>query len=127
MLIWYANMPEETTISHPCTGYLQRGILDDVPDQFHRPAADIDEKGIKKKLYNHYIHVIAYHIRSLADFFQMVHPGPSPDHVPMLLYDFCVGLGFVGLIMFVTGKALSKYPLIAKNHPFIKESVIHHT
>ena len=61
------------------------------------------------------------------DFFQMVHPGPSPDHVPMILYDFSIGLGFAGLIMLLTGRALRKHPLIAKNHPFIKESVIHHT
>jgi len=36
-------------------------------------------------------------------------------------------LGFVGLIMFVTGRTLAKWPLLAKNHPFIKESIIHHT
>jgi hypothetical protein len=45
----------------------------------------------------------------------------------MILYDFGVALGFVGLIMFVTGKALAKAPLLAKNHPLTKESVIHHT
>jgi hypothetical protein len=48
-------------------------------------------------------------------------------HVPMILYDFGVALGFIGLIMFVTARALAKAPLLAKNHPFIKESVIHHT
>jgi len=61
------------------------------------------------------------------DFFQMVFPGPSPGHVPLIIYDFAIALGFIGLILFVTGKSLSKYPLIAKNHPFLKESVIHHT
>jgi hypothetical protein len=29
--------------------------------------------------------------------------------------------------MFVTARALSKSPLLPKNHPFIKESIIHHT
>jgi len=61
------------------------------------------------------------------DFFQMVFPGPSPGHVPLIIYDFAIALGFIGLILYVTGKSLSKYPLIAKNHPFLKESVIHHT
>jgi hypothetical protein len=56
------------------------------------------------------------------DFFQMVFPSSSPDHVPLMLYDFGVGLGFVGLIMFVTGRALSRAPLLARNHPFIKRS-----
>jgi hypothetical protein len=44
-----------------------------------------------------------------------------------MLYDLGIGLGFVGIIMFVTARTLSKYPLVAKNHPFFKESVIHHT
>ncbi len=67
------------------------------------------------------------------DYFQMVFPSPmtNPEtgvtHVPMILYDLGVALGFVGLIMFVTARALAKAPLLAKNHPFVKESLIHHT
>ena len=61
------------------------------------------------------------------DFFQMVFPSPSPEHVPMILYDLGIALGFFGLIMFVTGRTMAKWPMLAKNHPFIKESVIHHT
>ena len=61
------------------------------------------------------------------DFFQMVFPSPSPGEVPMIIYDLAIALGFVGLIMFVTGRTLAKYPVVAKNHPFIKESMIHHT
>src|SRR5207237_6286059 len=66
------------------------------------------------------------------DFFQMVFPSPLTDadghtHVPQILYDFGVALGFIGLILFVTGRALGKAPLIARNHPLIKESLIHHT
>jgi len=29
--------------------------------------------------------------------------------------------------MFLTGRALARAPLIARNHPFLKESIIHHT
>jgi hypothetical protein len=45
----------------------------------------------------------------------------------MILYDFGIALGFVGLIMFVTARTMARHPLMAKNHPFFKESVIHHT
>jgi hypothetical protein len=41
--------------------------------------------------------------------------------------DLGIGAGFVGLIMFVTAKSLAKHPLLARNHPFLKESIIHHT
>jgi hypothetical protein len=61
------------------------------------------------------------------DFYQMVMPAASPGHVPFMLVDLGIGLGFVGLIMFQTAKALSKAPLYARNHPFLKESIIHHT
>jgi hypothetical protein len=61
------------------------------------------------------------------DYYQMVFPGLSKDHVPFMLVDMGIGLGFVGVIMFVTGRALAKAPLLARNHPFIKESIIHHT
>jgi hypothetical protein len=61
------------------------------------------------------------------DFFQMVFPYHYPKQVPLNLFDFGVALGFVGLIMWQTGQVLSKFPLLAKNHPFLKESIIHHT
>jgi hypothetical protein len=61
------------------------------------------------------------------DFYQMVFGSTVRDHVPMNLFDFGIAAGFVGLIMWQTGNVLSKYPLLAKNHPFFKESIIHHT
>ena len=45
----------------------------------------------------------------------------------MNLFDFGIALGFVGVIMLVVGRVLSKFPTVAKNHPFLKESIIHHT
>ena len=61
------------------------------------------------------------------DFYQMVMPSVSPDHVPFMLIDLGIAVGFIGLIMFVTSRAMAKAPLIARNHPFLKESIIHHT
>jgi hypothetical protein len=57
----------------------------------------------------------------------MVFPAVSPNKVPNIIYDLGVALGFVGLIMYMTGRALAKAPLLARNHPFVKESLIHHT
>jgi hypothetical protein len=61
------------------------------------------------------------------NFYQMVFASVSPEHVEMNLFDFGIALGFVGVIMLVTGRALSKYPMVSKYHPFTKESIIHHT
>jgi hypothetical protein len=45
----------------------------------------------------------------------------------MSWYEFGIPLGFVGVIMWGVGRYLSKVPLTPKNHPFLKESIIHHT
>lgn len=128
MLIWYANMPEETTYFSPRAQGIYKGIFWMMfIINFIAPLLILMRRGSKRNYTTMTFMALLIIFGHWLDFFQMVHPGPSPDHVPMLLYDFCVGLGFAGLIMFVTGRALSKHPLIAKNHPFIKESVIHHT
>jgi hypothetical protein len=45
----------------------------------------------------------------------------------MGLFDFGIAAGFVGLIIYQTGRVMAKFPLLAKNHPFFKESIIHYT
>ena len=61
------------------------------------------------------------------DFYQMIFASVLSEHVELGWLDFGVAAGFVGVILFVTGNALAKNPLISKNHPFVKESIIHHT
>ncbi len=128
MLIWYANIPEETTYFKPRAQGIYSGIFWMMfIINFLAPLLILMRRGSKRNYSTITFMALLIIFGHWLDFFQMVFPGPSPDHVPMILYDFGVALGFVGLIMFVTGRALSKAPLLAKNHPFIKESVIHHT
>jgi len=61
------------------------------------------------------------------DFYQMVFPGVFKEGEGLNLFDIGIAVGFVGLIIFVTTNALSKRSLIVRNHPFFKESIIHHT
>ncbi len=128
MLIWYANIPEETTYFAPRAQGIYKGIFWMMfIINFLAPLLILMSRNSKRNYTTITFMSLLIIFGHWLDFFQMVHPGPSPDHVPMILYDFCIALGFVGLIMYVTGRTLSKYPLIAKNHPFVKESVIHHT
>ena len=60
------------------------------------------------------------------DFFQMVMGSVSPEVVSLSWLDFGIAALYVGLIIFFVGKELAKKPLLAKFHPFFKESVIHH-
>ena len=128
MLIWYANIPEETIYFEPRQQGPYRGIfLLNLIINFVAPILILMKRGSKRNYGTITMMAVLILFGHWLDFFQMVHPGPSKDHVPMILYDFGIALGFVGLIMFVTARALTKAPIEAKNHPFFKESIIHNT
>jgi hypothetical protein len=128
MLIWYSNQPEETKYFEPRVEGPYRGIFFlNIIINFLAPLLLLMKRGAKRNYTTVTVLAVLIIFGHWLDFFQMVHPGPSTDHVPMMLYDIGVGLGFVGLIMFAAGNTLAKHPLVPKNHPFFKESVIHHT
>ncbi len=128
MLIWYSNQPEETKYFEPRVQGAYYGIfILNVIINFLVPLLLLMKRGAKRNYTTVTVLAVVIIFGHWLDFFQMVHPGLSRDHVPVMLYDLGVALGFVGLIMFVTARSLAKHPLVAKNHPFFKESVIHHT
>lgn len=128
MLIWYANIPEETVYFQPRAHGIYKGVFWLMfLINFLAPLLLLMTRGAKRNYGTITFMAVLILFGHWLDFFQMVFPAHQPDHVPMMLYDFGVALGFVGLIMFVTARSLSKAPLLAKNHPFVKESVIHHT
>lgn len=59
------------------------------------------------------------------DFYQMVMGSLSKDHVTLGWLDFGILAFFVGTLILFVGRSLASKPLIAKYHPFLKESVIH--
>ena len=128
MLIWYANIPEETTYFEPRMEGVYKGIfLSNLIVNFLAPLLILMKRGSKRNYGTITMVSVLILFGHWLDFYQMVFPGISPDHVPFMLVDFGIGLGFVGIIMFVTAKSLAKAPLLARNHPFLKESIIHHT
>ena len=128
MLIWYANIPEETIYFKIRMQGAYRGIFFlNLVINFVAPLLILMTRGSKRNYGTITMMSVLILFGHWLDFYQMVMPAASPDHVPFMLLDFIIGLGFVGLIMFVTARALTKAPLLARNHPFLKESIIHHT
>jgi hypothetical protein len=147
MLIWYSNQPEETIYFIDRIGNLNmngadgkthsgayRGIFYlNLIINFLAPLLILMRRGSKRNYTTVTFMAILIIFGHWLDFYQMVFPGITKNpvtgqtHVPMNLFDFGVAAGFVGLIMFSTARALAKAPLVAKNHPFFKESIIHHT
>ena len=128
MLIWYANIPEETIYFQPRAHGIYKGIFWLMfIINFIAPLLILMTRNAKRNYGTVALMAVLIIFGHWLDFYQMVFPAVSPNKVPNIIYDLGIALGFVGLIMFVTGRALTKAPLLARNHPFVKESLIHHT
>lgn len=128
MLIWYANIPEETVYFKPrVEGPYSAIFWFMFVINFIAPLLIFMSRDSKRNYTIVTIVAVLVIFGHWLDFFQMIFPGVSPDKVPLILFDMGIALGFVGIIMFVTGRTLSKHSLVARNHPFIKETAIHHT
>jgi hypothetical protein len=128
MLIWYANIPEETVYFKNRTSGVYGGIFwFSFVINFVAPLLILMTRRSKRNYATVTIMSLLIIFGHWLDFHQMIFGSVSKEHVVMNLFDFGIALGFVGVIMVVVGRVLSKYPIVAKNHPFLKESIIHHT
>jgi hypothetical protein len=139
MLIWYSNQPEETEyfiqrIGPGGEGGPFKGIfLLNLIINFLAPLLILMKRGSKRNYTVVTIMAVIIIFGHWLDFYQMVTPGPlkelgakSNDPVHFV-YSLGVGVGFLGLVMFLTARYLTKAALLPKNHPLVKESIIHHT
>jgi hypothetical protein len=128
MLIWYANIPEETVYFKPRTEGAYSGVFwFSFIINFLAPFLILMRRGSKRNYSTVTIMSLIIVFGHWLDFHQMIFASVSPEHVELNLFDIGIALGFVGIIMLVAGRVFSKYPLVAANHPFMKESIIHHT
>ena len=128
MLIWYANIPEETIYFRPRFEGAYTGIFYlNLIINFLAPLLIFMRASSKRNYTTVTFMSVALLFGHWLDTYQMVFASLIPDHVPMNLFDFGIAAGFVGLIIYQTGNVLAKYPLIARNHPLFKESIIHYT
>jgi len=134
MLIWYANIPEETIYFKPRLQGPYRAIFWlNLIINFLAPLLLLMKRAPKRNYGTITMMSVLILFGHWLDFYQMVmptavmNPETKQTYVPNMLADFGIALGFVGLIMFVTVRSLAKHPLVAKNHPFLKESIVHHT
>jgi len=133
MLIWYSNQPEETKY------FIERIGTADKSGPYHGlfflnlilnflcPLLILMKRGVKRNWSAVTFMAVLIIFGHWIDFYQMVMPGTMKEHAEMMPFEFGIGALFVGIIMWGVGKYLTKHPLLMKNHPFLKESMIHHT
>ena len=128
MLIWYANMPEETgyfkiRVQGPFRGIFFLNLI----INFICPFLILMKKASKRNYTVMVFTAVLIIFGHWLDFWQMVMPGALKEKAQLSFFEFGIAALFIGIIMWRAGVYISKYPLTAKNHPFLKESMIHHT
>ncbi|RNL55066.1 quinol:cytochrome C oxidoreductase [Pedobacter jejuensis] len=126
LLIYYANMPEETVYFYRRFEYYKFWFFLNLAMNFLAPVLllmDRDNKRTDVRLLFVSIVVLLGH---WVDYYQMIMPGAVEDgHNGFGIIEIGTALGFVGLFTFTVLTSLSKKPLIAKNHPLLQESLHH--
>lgn len=127
MLIWYADIPEETIyFRHRLEG--SYGILFylNFIINFIFPFFMLMTRDAKRKytllMGVSFIIILGHWL----DFYILIFPSIAPANMANSFgwYDLGLFIGFIGLVMYLVGKALEKQNLVPANHPFFKESVI---
>jgi hypothetical protein len=133
MLIWYSNQPEETKYFIERIGTARKSgpyhfiFFLNLFINFLCPLLILMKRGVKRNWTMVTVMAVLIIFGHWIDLFQMVMPGTMHEHFHMGLFELGVPALFIGLIMWGVGRYLTRNPLVAKNHPFLKESMIHHT
>ena len=128
MLIWYANIPEETIyFKHRVQGPYKGIFFLNIIINFLCPLLILMKRAVKRNYSYMTFMAVLIIFGHWIDFYQMVMGSLRKDDASLSWLDFGIAALYVGLMIFFTARALAKKPLVAKYHPFLKESLIHHT
>ncbi|WP_129718310.1 quinol:cytochrome C oxidoreductase [Pedobacter sp. SYP-B3415] len=126
LLIYYANIPEETVYFYKRFESFKFWFFLNLVLNFLSPVLllmDRDNKRSDNKLMFVSILVLIGH---WVDYYQMIMPGTVAEEAGFGFIEIGTAVGFVGLFTFTVLSNLAKTPLVAKNHPFLQESLHHH-
>lgn len=125
-LIWFGNLPEETIYyaRRWDSGWLIFVFLNFAINWFIPFIVLLPQK-LDKNINVVYGICVLLLVGLYTDIFEQVMP--YFIKTPALgIIEIGVFAGLAGLFLFALGKALSAAPLIAKNHPYLDESIHHH-
>ncbi|MBK7692724.1 MAG: quinol:cytochrome C oxidoreductase [Bacteroidetes bacterium] len=126
MLIWYANIPEETVyfqirMHGPYRIFYWLNII----LNFVCPILILMPRPNKRNYFVVTLVAIIILVGHWIDFYQMVMPATVQEHWKIGWFDLGIVCGFVGLVMYLVSNKLTKAPLVPQNNPLLKETIIH--
>jgi hypothetical protein len=127
MLIWYANLPEETLFFMPRqTGSWVYVSVALILFKFILPFLALLPQWAKRSP-NHLVAVsLLVLIMQYVDLYWLVYPNYNHDQVVFGLREIFIFLGFAGAFLYTTSQFLSKNALVPYRDPRIEESKHHH-
>jgi len=128
LLIYYANIPEETIY------FVERWQSDDYASvffinliiNFFFPFLFFMTRDAKRHMTFLKVGCPAVIFGHWLDFYLMVTPGTLKENGGFGFMEIGMIMIFLAAFLFVTMGALSKFPLVGKNHPMLEESLHHH-
>jgi len=127
MLIWYGNLPEETTyyverLTNFRTLFFLNLILN-----FLVPFLALMARNSKRMPLNLALAAIVVFAGHWVDFYLMIMPASAGEHARIGLPEIGMTIGYAGLFLFVFFRAFSRADNVPRNHPYFKESFEYHT
>lgn len=127
LLIWYANLPEETSfyLARQVPGWLWVSILLPVI-RFVLPFLLLLPRMAKRT--PAYLEKVAWLVLLSAwvDLNWLIMPTFSPNGFTFSIWDLGMLLGFLGFFGFAIRRFLSKHPTVPVKDPFLHETLHHH-
>ena len=128
MLIYYANIPEETVYfisrlkNNPYSWIFYTNLI----LNFVLPFLLLMTRDAKRHMSMLKVVCPIVITGHWFDFYNMITPGVMKGDGGIGFLEIGVGLIFMAAFLFVVLNALSKVQLVAKHHPFMEESLNHH-
>ena len=126
MLIWYANIPDETVYfklrqQGPYSVIFYANFI----INFIMPLLILMARPSKRNYFTITFVAMLIIFGHWLDFFQMIMPGPLHEHWNINWFEIGIFMGFAGILIFCVSKTLTKSSLVPNNNLLLKETAIH--
>ena len=126
MLIWYANIPEETVYFQiRMYGPYKFFYWINIVLNFVCPILILMPRPNKRNYFVVALVAVLILLGHWIDFYQMIMPTLVGENWHIGWFEIGMLCGFVGLIIFLVSNKLTKAPLVPQNNPLLKETIIH--
>lgn len=126
MLIWYANIPDETIYfklrqQGPYSIIFYANFI----INFCMPIIILMARPSKRNYFTVTFMAMVIIFGHWLDYYQMIMPGPLREHWHINWYEIGIFMGFAGILIFAVSRTLAKSDLVPNNNILLKETAVH--